>query len=47
MTRASIAQLDRAAGYGPAGLGFESLWMHHFFYLDFEIQPTAKHEFSE
>lgn len=25
----SIAQLNRAAGCGPAGRGFESLWAHH------------------
>ena len=27
--KAPIAQLDRASGYGPEGLGFESLWAHH------------------
>ena len=25
---APIAQLDRASGYGPEGLGFESLWVY-------------------
>ena len=28
---APIAQLDRASGYGPEGLGFKSLWVYHFF----------------
>ena len=27
---APIAQLDRASGYGPGGLGFESLWVCTF-----------------
>ena len=27
---APIAQLDRASGYGPEGLGFKSLWVYHF-----------------
>ena len=26
---APIAQLDRASGYGPEGLGFESLWAYY------------------
>ena len=32
---APIAQLDRASGYGPEGLGFKSLWVYHFFYSFF------------
>ena len=32
LKRAPIAQLDRASGYGPEGLGFKSLWVYHFFY---------------
>ena len=28
--KAPIAQLDRAFGYGPKGLGFESLWARHY-----------------
>ena len=31
LKRAPIAQLDRASGYGPEGLGFKSLWVYHFF----------------
>ncbi len=30
---APMAQLDRALGYGPGGLGFESLWACHLFTL--------------
>lgn len=34
--RAPVAQLDRASGYGPEGLGFESLRVYHFkFYKNF------------
>ena len=33
LKRAPIAQLDRASGYGPEGLGFKSLWVYHFFCL--------------
>ena len=29
MLCALIAQLDRASGYGPEGLGFKSLWVYH------------------
>ena len=32
---ALVAQLDRASGYGPEGLGFESLQACHFFYTIF------------
>ena len=28
---ALVAQLDRASGYGPEGLGFKSLRAYHFF----------------
>ena len=30
---APIAQLDRAPDYGSGGLGFESLWVRHFYKL--------------
>ena len=33
MIRALVAQLDRASGYGPEGLGFESLQAYHFSFL--------------
>ena len=27
-----MAQLDRAPDYGSGGLGFESLWVRHFYF---------------
>ena len=35
--RAPIAQLDRASGYGPGGLGFESLWVYCYLNLEMEF----------
>ena len=39
---ALIAQLDRAFGYGPKGLEFESLWVHQIYRLHIEpLTPTV------
>ena len=34
---APIAQLDRAFGYGPKGLGFESLWARHVYVRNSDV----------
>ena len=42
MKYAPVAQLDRASGYGPEGLGFESLRAYHFLVLTSLKAPVLR-----